>query len=180
MYAVQINDYGGSGNLVVREVPIPQPGRGEVRVRIEAVGLNYVEIYQRSGLYTTPLPFIPGAEFSGLVDAVGVGVNGLQIGDRVATASGSDGYAEYGLAPANRLVTLPEEISNRQAAALLLQGMTAHYLCMSTFQLKPGDTALIHAAAGGVGQILVQIAKLRGRASLRQSPPPKKRKLPVN
>ena len=108
------------------------------------------------------MPFTPGAEFAGTVDATGVGVTGFQVGDRVATANGSAGYAEYALAPAERLVPVPPAISLEQAAAVMLQGMTAHYLALSTYPLKPGDTALVHAAAGGVGHLLVQIARMRG------------------
>ncbi len=162
MYAVQVDSYGDPSKLVLKEVPTPEPGSGEVRIRIEAVGLNYVETYQRRGMYPTPLPFIPGAEFAGWVDAVGEGVVGFRVGDRVATASGSGGYSEYGIAPANYLISVPESISNRQAAAVLLQGMTAHYLALSTYPLKSEDTALVHAAAGGVGQLLTQISKIKG------------------
>jgi NADPH:quinone reductase len=162
MYAVQIHEYGDPTKLRLEEVPLPEPKPGEVRVKVEAVGLNYLETYQRRGMYPTALPFIPGSEFAGWVDALGEGVKEFQIGERVATAYGTGGYGEYALAPADRLITLPEDISNRQAAALLLQGMTAHYLGLSTFPLKPGFTAIIHAAAGGVGQLLVQIAKSQG------------------
>lgn len=162
MFAVQINRHGDSSCLELVEAPIPQPGAGEVRIRIDAVGLNFVETYQRRGLYSIGLPFVPGSEFSGWVDAVGENAGRLKIGDRVATASGKGGYAQYALAPANRVAVIPENVSNQQAAALLLQGITAHYLAISTFPLNRGDIALIHAAAGGVGQILVQIAKTRG------------------
>jgi NADPH:quinone reductase len=131
-------------------------------VRVAAAGLNFIETYQRSGVYPVKLPFSPGAEFAGTVDAAGAGVTGFQVGDRVATANGSAGYAEYALAPAERLVQVPAVISVEQAAAVMLQGMTAHYLALSTYPLKPGETALVHAAASGVGHLLVQIARMRG------------------
>jgi NADPH2:quinone reductase len=133
-----------------------------VRVKIAAVGLNFVEIYQRNGWYQVARPFTPGAEFAGVVEALGEGVTGFKIGDPVATTNGEGGYAEYALCPAARLLPVPASITLEHAAAVLLQGITAHYLALSTYPLKPGDTALIHAAAGGVGQLLVQIAKKQG------------------
>jgi NADPH2:quinone reductase len=133
-----------------------------VRVKVAATGLNFIEIYQRKGYYPNPLPFTLGGEFSGTVDALGEGVSDFRVGDRVGTASGSGGYAEYAIAAASRLVPVPASISLEAAAAVLLQGMTAHYLAFSTYPLKAGDTALVHAAAGGVGLLLVQIAKRCG------------------
>jgi NADPH2:quinone reductase len=162
MRAMRVHEYGDASQLKYEEIPVPQPGAGEVRVKVSAVGLNFVEIYQRKGLYPNRLPFCPGGEFAGVVDALGEGVTGFQPGERVATASGTGAYADYAIAPAARLVRVPESVSLEQGAALLLQGLTAHYLALSTFPLKPGDTALVHAAAGGVGQLLVQIAKMRG------------------
>jgi NADPH2:quinone reductase len=162
MKAILVQNYGDADQLRLEQVPIPEPGPAQVRVRVTAVGLNFIETYQRKGVYPVPLPFTPGAEFSGVVDEVGAGVTGLQAGDRVATANGTAGYAEYALASAERLVLVPPEISLEQAAAVMLQGMTAHYLAFTTYPLKPGDTALVHAAAGGVGHLLVQIAKARG------------------
>jgi NADPH2:quinone reductase len=159
MDAIRIHEYGDPSRLILDQISMPEPKAGEVRVKVEATGLNYIETYQRQGLYPNPLPFTPGAEFAGLVDIVGEGVTDFKPGDRVATASGSGGYAEYATAPADRLVALPAEISCRQAAAVLLQGMTAHYLTLSTYPLEPGVTALVHAAAGGVGQLLVQFAR---------------------
>ncbi len=135
-----------------------------MRVKVAATGVNFIETYQRRGWYPVALPLIPGGEFAGVVDALGEGVSGLRIGARVATASGANAYAEYALAPAAKLVAVPEGVTLKQAAAVLLQGMTAHYLAVSTYTLKDGDTALVHAAAGGVGQLLVQMARLRGRA----------------
>ena len=162
MHAVQVHEFGDAGQLVYEEVAVPEPKAGEVRVEVAAVGLNFVEIYQRKGLYAVPRPFRLGAEFAGVVDALGEGVTDFKIGDRVATANGVGGYADYAVAPAARLVPVPERIALDQAAAALLQGMTAHVLAISTFALNPGDTALVHAAAGGVGQLLVLIAKMRG------------------
>lgn len=162
MRAIRVNEFGGAGRLNLEEAPLPEPEPGEVRVKVAAAGVNFVEVYQRKGQYRQPLPFIPGAEFSGSVDALGEGVQDFEIGDRVATASGRGAYAEYALAPAEKLVKAPRELPLEQAAAVLLQGMTAHYLGLSTYPLDQGDTALIHAAAGGVGQLLVQIAKRCG------------------
>jgi NADPH:quinone reductase len=162
MRAIRIYEFGDASKLIYEEAPVPEPKAGEVRVKVAATGLNFVEIYQRKGQYPGQRPFIPGGEFAGVVDAVGEGVSGFKPGDRVGTASGSGGYAEFAIAPASHLVTLPDAITFEQAAAVLLQGITAQYLTSSTFPLKPGETALVHAAAGGVGQLLVQIAKKRG------------------
>ncbi len=162
MYAIRIHEYGDASKLFYEEAPVPTPDANQVRVKVKAIGLNFVEIYERKGLYPVPLPYTPGAEFAGTVDALGEGVTDFQPGERVGTASGLLGYGEYAIAPAARLVRVPEAVSLEQAAAVLLQGMTAHYLARSTYVLKPGDTALVHAAAGGVGQLLVQIAKKFG------------------
>ena len=162
MHAIRIHATGSSDQLIYEETTLPEPKAGEVRVKVTATGLNFVEVYHRKGLYGLPMPFTPGGEFAGVVDALGPGVTGFKPGDRVATASGAGGYADYALAPASLLAQVPAAISLEQAAAAMLQGMTAHYLASTTYPLKPGDTALVHAAAGGVGQLLVQIAKLRG------------------
>lgn len=162
MRAIIIREFGDSSKLIFEDVLMPSPKAGEVRVKVSAIGLNFTDIYQRKGLYPNPLPYVLGHEFSGVVDAVGEGVVDFHIGDRVCTASGSGGYAEYAIAPASKLIQLPDDISFEMAAAILLQGITAHYLSTSSYPLKPGDTALIHAAAGGVGQMLVQMAKMRG------------------
>jgi NADPH:quinone reductase len=162
MKAVRVHDFGEADQLKVEELPVPEPKAGQVLVKIRAAGLNFVEIYQRKGLYPQPCPFTLGGEFSGIVEAVGSGVTGITEGDRVATASGMGAYAEYALAPSERVAKVPEKISMDLAAAVMLQGLTAHYLGLSTFPLKEGDTALIHAAAGGVGQLLVQIAHQAG------------------
>jgi NADPH:quinone reductase len=162
MKAIRVHEFGDASQLVYEDIPLPEPKSGEVRVKVEATGLNFVEIYQRKGWYPNQLPLTLGGEFAGTVDAVGESVTDFQPGDRVGTASGQGGYAGYAIADAHRLVPIPAEISVEQAAAVLLQGMTAHYLAMSTYAVKAGDTALVHAAAGGVGQLLVQIAKKQG------------------
>ncbi|NNJ13175.1 quinone oxidoreductase [Chloroflexales bacterium ZM16-3] len=162
MRAIRIHETGGPEVMRYEEVALAEPGPGQVRVKVAATGLNYIETYQRTGLYQVPLPFTPGGEFAGTVDALGPDVSGWSVGDRVATASGAGGYAEYALAPADKLVAVPEGIDLSQAAAVMLQGMTAHYLVYSTYPLKAGDTCLIHAAAGGVGLLLTQIASRAG------------------
>lgn len=162
MKAIRVHENGDSSKLVYDDLSVPEPKAGEVRIKVAATGLNFVEIYQRKGLYKNPLPMTLGSEFAGTVDKLGDGVTDFNIGDPVTTASGSGGYADYALVPADRLVVVPQNISLQQAAGIILQGITAHSLATSTYPLKPGDTALIHAAAGGVGQLLVQIAKRRG------------------
>ena len=162
MKAVQIYAYGDTSQLSYEDASLPEPKGGEVRIKIRATGLNFVEIYQRKGLYKVDLPFCPGAEFAGTVDALGPGVTDFEIGERVATARGAHGYSNFGIAPASQIVSIPTEISLEMAAAVMLQGCTAHYLALSTYPLKSGDTALVHAAAGGVGQLLTQIAKKAG------------------
>jgi NADPH2:quinone reductase len=148
--------------LRYEEVALPEPGPGEARVRIEAAGVNFIDIYHRTGLYPNPLPFTPGIEGAGTVEAVGPGVTEVRVGDRVAYALSLGAYAEYAVVPAWRLVPIPDGIAPSVAAAAMVQGMTAHYLTHSTYPLRPGDTALVHAAAGGTGLLIVQMAKLRG------------------
>jgi NADPH:quinone reductase len=160
--AIRVHEFGEANQLTLEDQPIPEPKMGQALVKVRAAGLNFIEIYQRKGLYPQPRPFTLGGEFSGVVEAVGSGVTDINIGDRVATASGSGAYAEYALAPADRLVQVPEKISLDLAAAVMLQGLTAHYLALSTYPLKEGESALVHAAAGGVGQLLVQISKKLG------------------
>ena len=162
MLAIRIHETGGAENLRADEIPVPVPAAGEVRFRVEAAGLNFIDTYKRSGLYAMPLPFIVGQEAAGIVTAVGTGVTGFQVGDRVATVSAGGAYAQEAIAPAAQLVRVPAGVESKLAAAVLLQGMTAHYLACDTWALKAGDTALIHAAAGGTGLLLTQIAKLRG------------------
>lgn len=162
MKAIRVHSHGGPEVLRYEEVPQPAPGKGEALVRIMAAGVNYIDTYHRRGLYQVPLPFTPGVEAAGVVEDVGPEVSEVQVGDRVAYTGPLGAYAEYAVVPASRLVKLPEGIDFSTAAAVLLQGMTAHYLTHSTYPLKPGDTALVHAAAGGVGLLLVQVAKMRG------------------
>ncbi|HWP24449.1 MAG TPA: quinone oxidoreductase, partial [Candidatus Binatia bacterium] len=162
MKAVRVHKHGGPEVLTVEEIPIPEPKAGEARVKIEAIGLNFIDIYQRTGLYPLTTPFTLGMEAAGVVDAVGDAVTEVKKGDRVAYAMIPGAYAEYAAVPAARLALVPADLDAKSAAALMLQGMTAHYLTHSTYPLKPGETALIHAAAGGVGLLLVQVAKMRG------------------
>ncbi len=162
MRAVRIHEYGGPEVLRVEEVPTPTPGPGQALVRVEAVGVNFIDIYQRRGLYPLELPVALGQEAAGVVEAVGPEVQEVRPGDRVVFSNVQGAYAEYVLAPAWRLVPIPDGVTSEQAAAVLLQGMTAHYLTHSTYPIKPGDVVLIHAAAGGTGQLLVQMAKRRG------------------
>lgn len=162
MRAIRMHEYGGPEVLCYEEVALPEPSAGEVRVKIGAVGVNYIDIYQRKGQYPDTLPVIPGREAAGVVDAVGPGVSDLMPGARVVYAMHVGSYAEYVVVPARRLVPIPDAIDVRLAAAAMLQGLTAHYLTCSTYPLQTGDRALIHAAAGGVGLLLVQMAKRRG------------------
>lgn len=163
MKAIRVHSVGGPEVLKLEEVPDPQPGEGQAVVRVEAAGVNYVDVYFRTGLYKMPaLPFILGQEAAGTVAAVGPGVTQVAVGDRVAYTGVQGTYAELAVAPAARLVKIPDGLSTHQAAAAMLQGITAHYLATSTYPLKPGDVCIVHAAAGGVGQLLCQIAKLRG------------------
>jgi NADPH2:quinone reductase len=162
MKAVRIHNYGGPEVLTVEEIPVPEPQAGQARVKIEAIGINYIDIYQRTGLYPLQTPFTLGREAAGTVEAVGPNATEVKVGDRVAYAMEPGAYAEYAVVPAWKLVPVPAKIDSRSAAATMLQGMTAHYLALSTYPLKQGDTALVHAAAGGVGLLLIQIAKMCG------------------
>ena len=162
MHAIRIHETGGAEKMRRDEIAVPTPGVGEVRLRVEAAGVNFIDTYQRSGLYAVPLPHTLGMEAAGVVTAVGAGVTEFSVGDRVASARVAGAYAGEALAPAAHTVKVPAGIATQTAAALMLQGMTAHYLAGDTFPLKAGDTALVHAGAGGVGLLLTQIAKLRG------------------
>jgi NADPH2:quinone reductase len=165
MKAIRVNEHGGPEVLGYEDVPDPEPGPGEARVRLAASGVNFIDIYQRMGLYPIEPPFTLGQEGAGEVDAVGEGVEDLSVGDHVAFASVMGAYAEYVVAPAERLVPFNVTlVEARVAAAAMLQGMTAHYLTHSTFPLEEAQTALVHAAAGGVGLLLCQMAKMRGAA----------------
>ncbi len=162
MKAIQAQEIGGPEVLQLRDVPDPQPGEGQALVRVRATGVNFIDIYQRSGLYKLDLPYVPGSEAAGEVVALGLGVTEFAVGDRVAYSNVLGAYAELAAVPAGRLVRIPEGLDFRQAAALMLQGMTAHYLAYSVYPLKAGDACLLHAAAGGVGLLLIQMAKREG------------------
>jgi NADPH2:quinone reductase len=162
MKAIQVAQVGGPEVLTLVDVPVPDPQPNEALVQIEAAGINFIDVYVREGRYPAPLPFINGQEASGLVVAVGPDVTTLRLGDRVAYTSALGSYAEYATVSADRLVKIPDELDFNQAAGAMLQGMTAHYLSHSTYPIKSGDTVLIHAAAGGVGLLLVQMAKKLG------------------
>lgn len=162
MKATRFHQHGGPEVLSYEEVEDPTPAAGEALVQLEAVGLNYIDTYHREGLYPVDLPCVPGVEGAGTVTAIGADVTDVAVGDKVAYAGAMGAYADLAVVPADRLVPLPDGVSAEDAAAVMLQGMTAHYLATGSFPLSPGDTALIHAAAGGVGLLLVQIAKMRG------------------
>jgi NADPH2:quinone reductase len=162
MKAIRVHKPGGPEVLVLDGIPVPEPKSGEARVKIEAIGVNFIDIYHRTGLYPLATPFTLGMEGAGVVDAVGDGVTEVKKGDRVAYCMVAGSYAEYAIVPAWKLAPLLAGIDARSAAALMLQGMTAHYLTHSTYALERGETALVHAAAGGVGLLLVQIAKYLG------------------
>jgi NADPH2:quinone reductase len=158
MKAIQIQETGGPEVLQLAELPIPEPGPGQVLIRVEAIGVNFVEIYFRKGVYKASLPLVPGSEAAGTVEELGPGVTGFEAGDAVASVSVLGSYAEYALVAAASLVKVPAGLTMEQAAAAMLQGMTAHYLTHSTYPLKSGETALVHAGAGGVGLLLTQMA----------------------
>ena len=161
-HAIRVHETGGPEVLQWEEVEVGAPGRGQVRIRQEAAGLNFIDVYHRTGLYKQPMPFTPRVEGAGIVDAVGPDVRDLKTGDRVAYAGPLGGYAEERLIDADRVVKLPDAISTEQAAAMMLQGMTAHMLLRSVHRVQPGETILVHAAAGGVGLIMCQWAKALG------------------
>ncbi|MBM7767998.1 quinone oxidoreductase family protein [Glutamicibacter nicotianae] len=160
--AIVVNEPSGASGLVPAEIPVPAPGPGQLLVKIAATGVNFIETYQRSGVYAVDYPFTPGTEFSGVVEQIGDGVQNYKVGDRVATASGSRGYAQYALVEAKRAGKVPDAVNLNIAAALPLQGMTAHYLVHSSYMVRSGDVVLTYAGAGGVGLILTQLLKLKG------------------
>jgi NADPH2:quinone reductase len=162
MKAIRAHEYGGPEALRYEEAPLPEPSSGEARVKIEAAGVNFIDVYHRTGRYPGQLPITPGVEGAGVVDALGPDVSELKSGDRVAYAMHQGSYGEYAVVPAWRLVLIPDSVDTRLAAAVMLQGMTAHYLTHTIYPLRPDDTALVHAAAGGVGLLLTQMAKRRG------------------
>ena len=158
MKAMQFHSSGGPEVLQLADLPIPEPGQGQVLIRVEAVGVNFIEIYFRKGIYKTSLPATPGSEAAGTIEEPGPGVTGFAVGDAVVSTSVIGSYAEYALVPAAQLIRIPPAVTMEQAAAVMLQGMTAHYLAFSTWPLKAGESALVHAGAGGVGLLLTQIA----------------------
>lgn len=162
MKAIQIQKNGGPEVMALTEVAAPEAAAGQAIVKLEAIGVNFIDVYQRSGLYPVELPYVLGVEGAGTVHQLGPGVESLRIGDRVAWVGINGAYAEYAAVPADKLVKLPEAVGFQEAAAAMLQGMTAHYLAVETYPIKKGDAVLVHAAAGGVGQLLVQLAKRRG------------------
>lgn len=161
MRAIRVERHGGPEVLQLFDVEAPRPGPGQVLVDVTAAGVNFIDIYQRSGIYPVPVPFVPGGEGAGVVSALGEGVTDVNVGDHVAWLAPAS-YAEQTVVPANRVVPLPAGLSDELAAAVMLQGMTAHYLCTSTYPVQPGDSALVHAGAGGVGLLLTQMVKRRG------------------
>ena len=164
MKAIQVQKTGGPEVLTLVDLPVPKPKANEAVVKIAASGVNFIDVYFREGRYPSALPFVDGQEAAGTVTEVGSDVKSVKPGDRVAYSNVIGTYAEFAAVPADRLVHVPDKITDQQAAAAMLQGMTAHYLCHTTYQLKKGDTALIHAAAGGVGLLLVQMAEKHWRA----------------
>ena len=162
MRTVRIHETGGPEVMRIEDLPVPDPGEGQAVVRLDAIGINFIDIYHRQGQYRLSLPFALGQEGAGVVERVGPGVTEVRTGDRVAYSNVGGSYAEYVVAPSWRLVPVPAGLSSAQAAAAMLQGMTAHYLSHTTFPITPGASALVHAAGGGVGQLLVQLIKRRG------------------
>ncbi len=162
MKAIRVRRTGGPEVLRLEDLSTPEPGPGQLLVRVEAAGVNFVDVYHRTGLYPVQLPFTPGREAAGTVERVGEGVTTARPGDRVVSESAAGAYAEYAIVPAERAVPVPEVREARVAAAAMLQGLTVHYLAYSSFPLRPGDTCLVHAAAGGVGLLLCQIASRIG------------------
>lgn len=161
-HAIIATAAGGPEVFLLDTRQTPTPGPGQLLVKVAAIGVNFIETYQRSGVYPVKYPFIPGSEFSGTVEAVGQGVTNFTVGDKVATAEGTRGYAQYALLDAERALPVPAEVPLEVAGALPLQGLTAHYLINSSYNVQPGDTVLTYAGAGGVGLILIQLLKLRG------------------
>ena len=165
MKQILITKIGGPEELKLVDAPKPTPGPKQALVKVDAAGVNFIDVYFRIGLYKADLPFTPGNEAAGVVEAVGPDVTEVKPGDRVAYAMHRGSYAEYTVVPAAQLVTLPRGVDTKTAAAAMLQGMTAHYLTHSTFPLKKGDKCLVHAAAGGAGRLIVQMAKMLGATS---------------
>jgi NADPH2:quinone reductase len=176
-HAIVVEAYGGPEVLVLRDREPPAPGPGELLVDVSASGVNFVDVYHRLGRYPNPLPFTPGAEGAGMVSAVGADVADLQPGDRVGWAVGTGSYAEQAVVAAERAVPLPDDVDDETAAAVLLQGMTAHYLVHDSYRVRPGDTVLVHAAAGGMGLLLTELVKHLGAKVVGTASSPEKRQL---
>lgn len=174
MKAIRYHEFGGPEVLQLEELPVPTPGPGQALVKVAAAGVNFIDIYQRAGWYKVPLPAIPGNEGAGVVEAVGAGVTDAAAGDRVAWFGAAGCYAEYALVPADKLVPLPAALSFEQGAAAMVQGVTAYVLSHVTYPLKPGDRCLVHAAAGGVGLLLCQMAKAAGATVIGTTSTPEK------
>jgi NADPH2:quinone reductase len=162
MHVIQVKQHGGREALEYVEIEKPKPKEGEALVRLESIGVNFIDVYHRTGFYKLPLPLIPGSEGAGVVEEVGPGVTVVKKGDRVAYAMARGSYAEYAIVAAEMLVPIPHDVDFKTAAAVMLQGMTAHYLAVSTYPLDRGNSTLVHAGAGGVGGLLIQVAKMRG------------------
>ena len=175
MKAIRVNEPGGPEKLVLENIPVPEPQAGQVLVKVAAAGVNFIDIYQRTGLYPVPAPFTPGQEGAGTVEATGPGVDTIKPGDRVTWYYASPcSYAEYAVLPANVVLPVPNGADIKTAAASMLQGMTAHYLTHSTYPLKPGDICLVHAAAGGTGMLITQMAKMAGAQVIGTTSTPEK------
>jgi NADPH2:quinone reductase len=177
MRAIQMAEHGGPEVLTVAQAPDPEPGEGQLLVRISAVGVNFIDTYHRTGLYPVRLPLTPGSEGAGTVVAVGPGVTAFAAGDRIASTNLAGAYAELALVPANRAVPVPDGVGDEQAAAALLQGMTAHYLLFDSYPVRAGDTVLVHAAAGGMGLLVTQLATRLGAKVIGTVSTPEKEKL---
>jgi NADPH2:quinone reductase len=177
MKAIRVPRTGGAEVLQFEDIPDPTPGPGEIAIDVEAIGVNFIEIYQREGQYPLPLPFTPGSEAAGIIHALGDGVTEHQLGDRVVSVNVKGSYAQRAIVPADRAVRVPPSVTGKQAAAVFLQGLTAHYLTTSTFPLEKGHRVLVHAAAGGVGLLLCQMAKRRGAFVIGTASTPEKREL---
>jgi NADPH2:quinone reductase len=177
MKAIRVHETGGADVLRVEDITDPKAGVGELLIDVQAIGVNFIEIYQREGLYQVPRPFTPGAEAAGTVREVGEGVRGFTVGDRVVSQSVKGAYAQRAVVPAEKAVRIPDGVDTKHAAAVWLQGLTAHYLSHSTYSLSRGDTCLVHAAAGGVGLLLCQMAKRRGAFVIGTASTPEKREL---
>ncbi len=174
MKLIRVHEYGEPEVMKLEVMGPPEPGPGQVRLKVEAIGVNFIDLYQRSGQYRPALPFTPGMEAAGVVDMVGEDVTEFKAGDRAAYAMIAGAYAEHVIVAAEKCVPIPDGVDSKLAAALMLQGMTAHYLAASTFPIQPGHTAIVHAAAGGTGQLLVQMIKQRGGRVIATASTPEK------